>query len=192
MDVKGTHILNCIHSSGDKIRRHNLIRDYWFELAKAGGLNPEKEKRGLCRGNERPADVYIRDQPTGKLGTVIDICITNPVQQSYLDSNLPADPERATNDACERKFGKYQRAGLDMDRYCFLPLVWDTHGGWSDRSVSQLRRLSKAVNARNTAEDEAYNRHTRQHVSVLLTRGTASAIMNKYPVCENAAITGFL
>jgi len=88
MDTKGVHMINC-PSSADRIHRHNAIRDYVFEMAKTAGLQPTKEEVGLCNQNQHPADVFLKNTPMVKHGTVINVSVVNTIKRRYIDSSSP-------------------------------------------------------------------------------------------------------
>ena len=59
MDVFGHHAVVC-DCSGDRIKRHNAIRDCFFDACVAAAWGPVKEKPFLISGSsEKPADVFI-------------------------------------------------------------------------------------------------------------------------------------
>ena len=66
-DRMGDHSLGCA-KTGDRIARHNILRDVIFETAASADLGPSKEERHLLPGTiARPGDVTIRRWPTGSL-----------------------------------------------------------------------------------------------------------------------------
>ena len=65
-DVFGDHAL-CCGSGGERISRHNALRDALYETAVAAGLGPTKEGRFLLPGNDRrPADILVPHWSSGK------------------------------------------------------------------------------------------------------------------------------
>ena len=55
----GDHSLVC-GTGGERIVRHNAVRDAIFDTAAAAGLAPLREGRALLPGNNRrPADVFL-------------------------------------------------------------------------------------------------------------------------------------
>ena len=55
----GDHALCCGHY-GERITRHNRIRDHIFSVAVAAALGPVREGRFLIPGTDRrPADIFI-------------------------------------------------------------------------------------------------------------------------------------
>ena len=55
----------CCKKSGDRITRHNRLRNLVFKLADTGLLRPEMEKLGILgptdKSRRRPGDVSIKD-----------------------------------------------------------------------------------------------------------------------------------
>src|SRR3982750_4864558 len=63
MDPLGDHPL-CCNKSGDRITRHNRLRNLVFKLADTGLLAPDLEKLGILgvtdKSRRRPGDVSIK------------------------------------------------------------------------------------------------------------------------------------
>ena len=79
----GDHAIAC-SKTGDRIARHNLIRDVLYEAAASADLGPAKEERHLLPGTSaRPGDVLIRRWLDGKDGA-IDVTVTSPLAKSNL------------------------------------------------------------------------------------------------------------
>ena len=79
------------------------------------------------------------------------------------------NPGHALRKAYERKIDKHEEscreAGLS-----FCPLPMDTLGAWSDRMVTQVKRMGSAL-ARNRGEDDGeVIRHLTQRVAIVLVR----------------------
>ena len=64
MDIYGDHAL-CCGKSGDRITRHNRLRNVVFKLADTGLLSPDLEKLGILgvtdKTRRRPGDVSIKN-----------------------------------------------------------------------------------------------------------------------------------
>ena len=58
-DTLGDHAVSC-GWGGERIARHDAIRDCLFATCTQAGLGPSREDRALIPGNEaRPADIYL-------------------------------------------------------------------------------------------------------------------------------------
>ena len=65
-DCYGDHALCCGHW-GERITRHNSIRDHVHQMAAAAVLNPVKEGRFILPGNDRrPADIFLPNWAEGR------------------------------------------------------------------------------------------------------------------------------
>ena len=72
------HEISC--EGGEKIFRHNAIRDALFNTCTQTCLAPSREDRALLPGADaRPADLYIPAWTGGK-DTALDITVVNPLQ----------------------------------------------------------------------------------------------------------------
>ena len=92
-DVFGDHALCCGHG-GERITRHNQLRDHLHQLAASAALGPSKESRFLLPGQDRrPADVFIPNWAAG-LDAALDITVVNPLQ-SFTVAEASATPGHA-------------------------------------------------------------------------------------------------
>ena len=77
MDPLGDHPL-CCNKSGDRITRHNRLRNLVFKLADTGLLAPELEKLGILgvtdKTRRRPGDVSIKSW-SFRRGLAIDVAV---------------------------------------------------------------------------------------------------------------------
>ena len=80
-DCYGDHALCCGHW-GERITRHNSIRDHVHQMAAAAVLNPVKEGRFILPGNDRrPADIFLPNWAEGR-DAALDVMVINPLQQA--------------------------------------------------------------------------------------------------------------
>ena len=77
-DTLGDHAMSC-GTGGERISRHNHLRDALFEMAVSAGLAPTKEGRFLLPGDDRrPADVFIPYWAGGR-DAALDVTVVNPL-----------------------------------------------------------------------------------------------------------------
>ena len=82
-DVQGDHALCCSHW-GERITRHNLLRDHLHDLAASACLSPVKEGRHLLPGaNRRPADILIHSWDGG-CDAALDVTVVHPLQTEFV------------------------------------------------------------------------------------------------------------
>ena len=78
-DALGDHGMVC-GTGGERIARHNTLRDALHDTAAAAGLAPTKEGRALLPGNDRrPADVFLLGW-AGVRDAAIDVTVVHPLQ----------------------------------------------------------------------------------------------------------------
>ena len=88
-DRFGDHAIVC-GSHGERIARHNQLRDAIYSVAASSNLAPRKEENALLPGtNARPADVLIPHW-TGGRDTALDVTVVS------LTGWIPHSPPRAT------------------------------------------------------------------------------------------------
>ena len=93
MDPLGDHPL-CCNKSGDRITRHNRLRNLVFKLADTGLLAPELEKLGILgvtdKTRRRPGDVSIKSW-SFRRGLAIDVAVIHPLAASHLGKAEPCE-----------------------------------------------------------------------------------------------------
>ena len=145
-DSRGDHAISCGYE-GERISRHNHLRDALYNTAVMACLGPTREDRALIPGSDaRPADVLIPNWSGGK-DTAMDITVVNPLQAAFING-AATTPGHALTRRYGEKMTKHgegcRRAGM-----VFLPLPVETLGGWHDQTVVQVKRLWSAL-ARQT------------------------------------------
>ena len=100
-DALGDHAL-CCGTGGERISRHNNLRDALFDTAVAAGLGPVKEGRFLLPGaDRRPADVLLPNWAGGR-DAALDVTVLNPLQDATV-VGAAATAGHALTCAYERK-----------------------------------------------------------------------------------------
>ena len=91
MDSYGYHAGLCV-AGGDRVVRHNGVRNGVFRTAKSAALRPELEKAQLllpprpdqtADARRRPADVYLPAWLNGS-PAALDFAVTAPQRQEYV------------------------------------------------------------------------------------------------------------
>ena len=125
-DTLGDHAL-CCGSAGERVSRHNALRDALYSTAVAASLGPSREGRFLLPGDDRrPADVLVPHW-TGGQDTAWDVTVTHPLQAATV-AGAAINPGHALEVAVERK----NRGALEDCRrqgIKFIPLAMESLGG---------------------------------------------------------------
>ena len=186
-DCKGDHALSC-GTGGERISRHNHLRDALFETGVAAGLGPTKEGRFLLPGaDRRPADVFIPHWAGGR-DAALDVTVVNPLQVATL-AGAATTPGHALTFAYKRKV---RGAEEDCRRQgiAFLPLAAESFGGWHSVAEHEVKKLGAAL-ARNTGQEEGEAvRHLWCRLGILLQRGNAAILGNRVPSHPEADVNG--
>ena len=75
----GDHAIAC-GGQGERIMRHNDLRDILFNTASKAWLHPAKEEQALLPGTHcRPADVFLPHWSSGR-DTALDITVVSSLQ----------------------------------------------------------------------------------------------------------------
>ena len=186
-DKLGDHALNCGYS-GERISRHNLLRDAIHDVAAAAALNPVKEGRFLLPGaDRRPADVFIRGWQGGQ-DVALDVTVTNPLKDDTR-AGAAVTPGHGACEAFDRKM-RNSAAACQAQGIAFLPLAVETFGGWHEVAVDQVKKLAVALARQNGQEESEAIRHTWSRLGVLLQRGNAAMMANRIPTFPAAPTDG--
>ena len=186
-DAAGDHAVSC-GSEGERIARHNHLRDHLFNTCASAALSPLREERALIPGSDaRPADVLIPNWSSGK-ATALDVTVVNPLQAKFVDRAADRAGhalEARFNEKMTRHGQPCREAGL-----VFAPLVVETLGGWEEQAVIQIKKIGAAL-ARQTGQDEGEKqRHLFQRLGILLARGNAALFLNRRPSHPDPIIDG--
>ena len=180
-DCYGDHALCCGYG-GERITRHNNIRDHLHQLAASAALNPTKESRFLLPGqNRRPADVFIPNWAAG-LDAALDVTVVNPLQSSLV-AGAAASPGHAAEFRYNTKMVG-AAAACQRENIRFLPLVAETLGGLHKVAEREVRKLAAAKARHAGQEEEEAMRHAFTRLSILLMRGNAAILSNRIPSYE--------
>ena len=175
IDPFGDHHLSCL-GHGEKITRHNTLRDVIFSAARLAALSPRLEAPYLLSNSSaRPADVFL---PSWKDGSpaALDVTVISPMQQLTLAESAVTQGH-ALKVAADRKIAVHgprcQQAGIQ-----FFPLPVETLGGWSTGAASVLKDIGHRQAARLDNLPSATIHHLFQRLSICLWRGNASMWIN--------------
>ena len=186
-DIMGDHAISCA-IGGERISKHNHVRDAIFKAAVEAGLGPVREPDGLLPGSDdRPADVLIPIWTEGR-DTALDITVVNPLQQALV-ARASEEGDSAVEHAHKAKLRKYEER-CDAEAISFLPLAVDTFGGWHKVGLKTITRLGRQL-ARNLGKDEdEVVRHLRQRLGVLIVRDNAAMMASRHPTFAPPEVDG--
>ena len=136
-DVYGDHAISC-GSSGERIARHNLLRDAVFHSAATAHLAPLREEKALLPQTDlRPADVLVPHWGPGGRDLAIDVSVVNPLRLD-LAARSANEAGHGLKTAYNLKWRKYGEA-CDEEGISFCPFIIDTFGAWHDRAASETK-----------------------------------------------------
>ena len=177
-DVMGDHALGC-GSAGERIMRHNLMRDVLYQTAAAAMLGPVKEGRFLLPGRDaRPADLLI-PRWSGGQDAALDVTVVSALQAAMVAGSATTDGYAVTK-AFERKIAKAGEA-CRAEGISFVPLAADTLGGLHSVAVQQVKKLGAALARHQGQEEQEVVRHLFQRLALVLMRGNAQLLVNRMP-----------
>ena len=170
-DGYGDHQVGC-GGNGDRIHRHDSIRDALFSTAQSAALAPWREAPLLIPGSSsRPADVYLPNWMRGQ-PAALDMTVISPMQQLTI-AGAARSPGYVLKVGEDRKMAAHveecHSAGI-----LFTPLVVEALGGWCEGATHTIRRIGRLQGQRLGIEPAKSTRHLFQHLSVTQWRGNAT------------------
>ena len=152
------------------------MRNWVFQLARAGLLNPVMEKKDLLGdtppGKQRPADVLIPIWRYGR-GLAIDVAVICPVAQSHLDEKVPCESYGLFN-----KHDHYD-AGFMHSQCDFLPMIFETSGGINEEGEQILKQLIRFASKRSRVCHSVYAGRAWARMQCVLQSVVAQMILNR-------------
>ena len=177
-DALGDHAISC-GMAGERIARHNQLRDTIFQTAQRANLAPLKESRALLLGTDaRPADILIPRWTEGR-DTCYDVTVVNGLRQDLIE-RVAEEPAFAVQHVYASKWSKYGPQ-CEAEGLTFVPLPTDTFGAWHDLAAKHLRKLGSALSQATGTEESTIIKHIFERLSVLIVRGNMSLLLNRIP-----------
>ena len=176
-DRMGDHSLGC-SKTGDRIARHNMLRDVIFEAAASADLGPSKEEKNLLPGTiARPGDVTIRRWCNGKDGA-IDVTVTGPLSSSNV-AGTAAKAGASLEKACQRKVRDTAEA-CRQEGIVFLPFAIETLGGFHPGAIAQVKQLAAALARCKGLEEGEVTSQLFGRLSLTLMRSNATMLSSRH------------
>ena len=178
-DPYGDHQIGC-GGNGDRIHRHDSIRDAVFSAAQSAALAPRREVPALVpASSSRPADIYL---PTWKRGqpAALDVTVISTLQSLTL-SGAASTPGHALSVAAERKRTAHATACHSVG-ITFIPLVVESLGGWGPEAISTLKDIGRLQGQRLGTPPSLATRHLFQRLAIRLWRGNATLWIGRLPI----------
>lgn len=180
-DSFGHHALKC-KSSGDRIRRHNNLRNRFHNLAQQALMAPRIEVPRLIPDNgHKPADVLLPAYSSGK-AACLDFAVTSTAQDRLLPQ-AATDPFYACKTAEKLKLHKHKLA-CDQEDLIFIPMVVDNWGVWGQQSKDTFERVARALSVAQRKPHKETLRRIRDDLNNLLAVANAHMIAARFPAAR--------
>ena len=177
-DSFGDHHVGC-GGNGDRIFRHDSIRDAIFSAAQSAALAPRKEFPSLIPGcHNRPADFFLPHWDRG-LPTALDISVISTLQQRTVHG--AAENKGYALSICEERKMATHAASCREVGVSFIPLAVESLGGWSDLAAKTISRIGRLLGQKLGIPPSITSRQLFQRCSVSLWRGNAALWLHRFP-----------
>ena len=181
LDVWGSHSVVC-SSGGDRIGRHNAVRDALFHIAGAASLSPILETGHIIPGSQRrPGDITIPNWARGR-PAAIDVTITSPLQQTTISGaavEVGVAAHRREQAKDDQALGPCEASGVD-----FLPVAVETFGAWGPVGLKTISQVSQRWADRHGEPRPRALTWIHQKLSVALQRGNATMLLTRSPITD--------
>lgn len=187
-DAFGDHQVGC-GGNGDRIHRHDSLRDAIYSAAQTAALAPRKEVPSLIPGSSsRPADIYLPNWKRG-LPAALDVTVISTLQQQTVDG-ASTTPGYALKVGEDRKMAAHAEACHSIG-VIFTPLVLETLGGWSEEAILTISAIGRLQGQRLGTSPTEATRHLFQRLSISLWKGNATLWIRRQQV-RPSSVDGLL
>ena len=177
-DPFGDHQVGC-GGNGDRIHRHDSIRDALFSAAQSAALAPRREVPSLIPGSSsRPADIYLPNWDRGR-PAALDVTVISTMQQQT-QAGAANTPGHALRVGEERKMVAHADACRSIGVH-FVPIVAETLGGWSEGAIDTITSIGRLQGQRLGIPPPDSTRHLFQRLSISLWKGNAALWIRRQP-----------
>jgi hypothetical protein len=190
-DVYGDHARSCA-CGGDRVKRHNLLRNALAARLSSAGFSPELERPGLLPADpesvttssasgRRPADIWV---PSWNLhgGVALDLAVTSGLRVDV----LPTTAADGGHPAVSYEGRKCRHANTEQAckaaGFAFLPVVAEAcGGGWGPVALSVFRRAAAGRAASSGESVDCESGRLLEALSIILHRENARAVLRRLP-----------
>ena len=177
-DTFGDHQVGC-GGNGDRIHRHDSLRDAIFSAAQSAALAPQKEVPSLIPYiQRRPADIYLPNWIRGRRAA-LDVTVISTLQ-SLTVNQASSVQGHALMVGEERKRAAHAEACHAVG-VSFVPLVAESIGGWSEEAALTISEIGRLQGQRLGILLSETTRHLFQRCSISLWRGNATLWIRRMP-----------
>ena len=186
-DALGDHAIAC-GGHGERIMRHNDLRDILHHTAAQAGLRPAREELALLPGsNARPADVFLTHWSNGK-DTALDVTVVSSLQQTLVVRSA-ATAGAALAHAYSRKENQSMPDCL-QEGLIFIPLPLECLGGFHQKTCEVVKTLGRQLSLQTGCDEAQTVNHLFQRLSIMLMKGNSALFTSRMPTFPSQIIDG--
>lgn len=170
----GTHGLHCKKSAGRR-SRHSAINDIIGRAFRTAEIPVILEPTGVSRHDgKHPDGLTMIPWSRGK-ELLWDVTVRDTLAPSYVRSSASEGGAVAAQ-AEAQKISKYQHL---TDRYIFLPVAFETLGGWGKIALRLVKQIGTKI--ASVSGDNRSTQYLIQRISIALQRGNAASMLGSLP-----------
>ena len=165
--------------NGDRIHRHDSLRDTLYLGAQCTALVPRREVPSLIPGSRScPADIYLpiweRGQPAA-----LDVMVISTLQQQTIAASTTQGHALSVGEKWKMAA---QAEACHFVGVSFNPLVVESIGCWSDRAAETIRRFGRLLGQRLGIPPPPPHTHLFQRLAIRLWRENATMWIRRTPI----------
>ena len=177
-DSLGDHKIGC-GGNGDRIHRHDALRDALFSAAQSAALGPRKETLALIAGSRsRPANIFLPNWCGGR-PAALDFTVISPLQHLTL-AGAASVRGHALQVAEDRKRAAHH-ANCGAAGVVFLPITVEALGGWIEGAVFHISKIGRLMGQRLGLPPNETTKHLFQRLAICLWKGNALLWSHRFP-----------
>ena len=175
--AQGEHFLHC-PCGGDRISRHNQVRNSFQHLASMAGIRSIIEPVDFMFDGGRLSDLLLLNpssvSSTGR-NIAFDFSVTSPITETALRQHSNSATGSAANQAYQAKTAKYAdfsyRNHLD-----FYPIIFETFGHCHEVASTWVSKLAAQAASKHSIPSSVLVAYWKRRFSVVLQRSTAAMV----------------
>ena len=170
VDQFGDHQVGC-GGNGDRIHRHDFVRDALFSAAQIAALAPPKKVPLIPGTRSRQSDIFLPIWQTGQ--ATFDVTMISTLQQFTVGGAAIKQGYICVGGWGERKRVAHATACRAVG-VNFISLVMECLGGWSEEAAATIYKIGRLLEQRLGLPTSETTRYLFKSCAISLCKGNAN------------------
>ena len=173
-DEKGDHALRCTGKGSTNHGRHDAMRDELHQLCRLANFTTKKEPMPFPESKLR-LDLALANSKTDCQVQLLDVAVTDPLQNKYLIKAASVDCHAANQYAHDVKWRKYGKEVKEIGAH-FAPVIFEVYGAVGKEGERVINSIIAGVAEEGERARTAF--YVRSRLSYVLWLNNAKAALN--------------